>query len=214
MPGDPPWVAGLHCPGRGLLAGFYVKGELLIVLASLPLSSLADVALDGPSSFWGLGSIWQKHLSLDFALYLPLGPWLLLTLWSFSTLRESLWSLVEFALAFIGWVPDGVHGLVPWFLLCFLWEEEWGLDLYFLFDGLLVFIGPVVVRLLVKGVPPAMRGGHGIEVGLPGVGRFVELVYHIIIKLLELDGHSSLVIRLTIHRYICFNCRCLRNAKQ
>ena len=46
-----------------------------------------------------------------------------------------------------------------------------------------VLIGPIVVWLLVERVPSAMGGGDGVEVGLTGVAGFVELVYHIIIKL-------------------------------
>ena len=79
------------------------------------------------------------------------------------------------------------------FLVGLLCEEKRRLYLYFLLDGVLVFTGPVVVRLLEERVPPSMRGGDRLEVGRPLVGRFVELVYHIIIKLFSAKSCNAIL---------------------
>ena len=71
---------------------------------------------------------------------------------------EAHGGLIELGLAFVGRLSLLLYVFLLRFLVGLLGEEKRGLYLYFFLDWVLVFIGPVVVRLLVKGIPPPVRG--------------------------------------------------------
>lgn len=66
-------------------------------------------------------------------------------------------------------------------------EEKRRLDVYLAFDGDLSFLGVDGFGggLRIEGSAFALGGTDHVKIVLPGVGSFVELVYHILIKLLR-----------------------------
>ena len=121
-----------------------------------------------------------KHLRLYFAPFHEFAPGsgLLLALRPILPLGKAEGGLVKLGLALVDGLPPGLEDLAVWFLVGFLVEEKGGFNFNFLLDGVLIFIGPVVVSLLVERVPPPMRRRHRVEIGLPRIGGFVELVNH------------------------------------
>lgn len=173
------WVARLYC-SRLFLCHLYLHGELLVVLAVLPLPRLTLVAAKSPHTLWTLRSLGQKNLGFYFFISFPFGSWLLFALRSVPALIEPNWSLIKLGLAFIGRLSSNFHGSIVGLLISFLIKEQWWLDLYLFFDGV---VGPVILSLLIDRISSPVRGGNSVEVRLSGISRFVELVYHISIKL-------------------------------
>ena len=161
-----------------LLCYFYLYWKLFIVLADLSMLYLIKVCSCISHPFGSLWSFLQNALIVNFTGLVILHSWLLFALRPIIIGDESWWSFVKLYLTspviLIFW---SLYGSYDIFLLLFLFDKEWRLNLYFFIWQILMFKVSWPLNIMIR-LSFTLRRINNIIMLMFRIGRFMKFVNH------------------------------------